>query len=146
LVSFTFSIAASADVVQLCYTNSLGHTGCCYATGVCANINCPPGWTCADISSTAVPIITKTSGGGATMTINGTTLPIASEAFEAAFHRLSQQYLEKNADKKAIAKELSDLWTKPDSWKVSDRLLERYAKEFHVKIGTGSGGTSSSGK
>jgi ribose 5-phosphate isomerase RpiB len=142
-ISFTFSTAASADVVQLCYTNSLGHTGCCYATGVCANINCPPGWTCANVSSVIGAKITKTSGGGATVTINGVTTPLAGAAFQNAFDQLTKQYLAKGANKAQILKELSDLWNAPSSWKVSDQLLAKYAREFHTTIGSG---TTSGGK
>ncbi len=143
LVSFTLSNVASAGVVQLCYTNSHGNTGCCWASGNCANITCPPGWTCANYATVAGAFITKTFNGGATITMNGVTTPLAGEAFQKAFDQLTKEYLAKGANKAQILKELSDLWNAPSSWKVSDSLLAKYAKEFHVKVGTG---TTSSGK
>jgi hypothetical protein len=40
---------------------------------------------------------------------------------------------------------LSDLWNAPSSWKVSDALLQKYAKAFNAKIGSGTGSGSTSG-
>lgn len=145
LATFLFINVASAGVVQLCYTNSHGNTGCCFASGNCANITCPPGWTCVNYATVIGAFITKNSNGGASITMNGVTTPLAGEAFQKAFDQLTKEYMAKGANKAQILKELSDLWNAPSSWKVSDALLQKYAKEFHAKIGSGTGSGSTSG-
>ncbi|HZK75410.1 MAG TPA: hypothetical protein VFD13_00755 [Candidatus Kapabacteria bacterium] len=140
-VTFTFGTRASAGVVQLCYTNSHGDVGCCWASGSCASINCPPHWTCADWATVAASI-TTTSSGGATITANGVTIPIASEAFMRQFQQLTRQYAQKNANKAEIERKLDALWKSPSSWKVTQHQLEQFAKETGAKIGGATGGTS----
>ncbi|HEY3874656.1 MAG TPA: hypothetical protein VGM92_04215 [Candidatus Kapabacteria bacterium] len=129
LIVALFSMTASASIVQLCYTNSHGNTGCCWATGSCANINCPPHWTCADAGIIGTPTFTK-KGDGVTMTVNGVTLPLAGEEFLRKFKQLSDELAEGKGNKTEIEKKLADLWTDPEDWKVSDKLLEKYKKEF----------------
>ncbi|MDP4200729.1 MAG: hypothetical protein Q8922_09465 [Bacteroidota bacterium] len=131
------TITASASYVRLCYTNSHGDRGCCYARGTCASLTLPKGWDCLDGSTTLKATITRTANGGATLTIGGVTYRIASEAFESRLTALCRQATSKNANPQ-LAKQMDYLWNSPGSWKVSEQQLKEYAKDFNTTISAGS--------
>ena len=138
LLSTWVSLSASAHIVQLWY-----HGSPCYATGLCANIKCPPGWSCVQYTGTLQNkgALQKTIAGGATLTTASGTGKVASPSLVKALDALAQKAMSGKLSKEQLQQEEDKLWNSPDSWKVSDAELDKIAKELHTTVMPPAAGT-----